>query len=326
MPWPTPVFVSPWLLSSFVDMARRMLCHARQAVAVSALAVGAAKGIRPKFSPGASMKHLKEILREVRRGIVIAAGMAAVGVSGTSAADPITFLPSASDLEIVFVDREIVITGAGQMLFGIFNITAITNLTGTQTYWAGNGLSDGTQLVGFFTGLISEADQTGGTGLSFTGGTFTIYDVPNGQYQPGAAPNTQDFAALLCGGACPATWLSGIFVPGVNDSIGGDATLQAAIASTNVAAGDGFLSVTGGANLAFFDTNGFTFANFGPADLSLRSNFSLAGGGLCSVEQSSGWFVCSNDPITARTVPEPATLLLLGGGLIGLALSRRRSH
>ena len=185
------------------------------------------------------MKPLKQILKDVRRGIAIVAGAAAVGLTGTVAADPITFLPSATDLQIKFQNREVQIVSFGQELFGIFNITSITNSLGTVTFWSGNGVSDGTQLVGFFENLTAIPDQTGGGGLSFIGGDFVIYDVTNGLYSPTTTPNIKNFANQLCGGVCPTPWLSGDFVAGINDSLGptGDATLQAAIASTNVQAG-----------------------------------------------------------------------------------------
>lgn len=268
--------------------------------------------------------------RSALNGIASCMAAALVGWVGVANADPISFLPANSDLSIKFVDREKEITGLGQELFGLVNITQFNNFDSSITFWNGNGATDGFQLVGYFEGLTSIADQTGGTGLSFTGGHIVLYLVPNGQYSPGTSPNTKDFADQLCGGACPAPWLTADFVAGINDALGptGDATLQAALAATNVQAGFGYLSVTGGTNAAFFDTNGFTFTNFDPADISLRSNFVLANnlpGSQCTTTTSNGWGVCSDDPLNARTaVPEPGILALLGIALFGFGFARRR--
>ena len=131
------------------------------------------------------------------------------------------------------------ITQNGQQLFGIFNITQITNSTGSTTFWNGNGASDGTQLVGFFTGFTAVIPGLAGQ-VDFTGGQFVVYDVPNGSYNTLVAQNS-DPAILanrlqqLCGGvSCPAPWVTGNFVPGILDSIGNTTiTLDAALAPTS---------------------------------------------------------------------------------------------
>jgi hypothetical protein len=261
-----------------------------------------------------------------RRTLAVAVAAGAIGFAGAAYSDPINYIPPGSDFSIKFVDREIQIVRFGQELFGLFNITQINSGDSSTTFWNGNGATDGTQLVGFFEGLISEPDQTGGTGLSFSGGHIALFSVPNGTYSPGTNPNTKDYLNQLCGGSatCLANpWLTADFVPGINDALGptGDATLQAAFAATNVQAGFGYLSVTGGANGPVFDTNGFSFVNFPNADLFLRSNFVLANPQTCTF--NNGWQVCSDDPIIGARIPEPGTLLLLGLGALALGAIRR---
>lgn len=262
-----------------------------------------------------------------RRTLAVAVAAGAIGFAGAAYSDPINYIPPGSDFSIKFVDREIQILRIGQELFGIFNITQINSGDGSTTFWNGNGATDGTQLVGFFEGLIAGPDQTGTpTGISFTGGHLELFNVANGTYSPSTSPNTKDYLNQLCGGSatCLANpWLTADFVPGINDIFGptADATLQAVFATTNVNAGFGYMSVTGGTNGAVFDTNGFAFNNFPNADFFLRSNFVLATPQTCFF--NNGWQVCSDDPIIGARIPEPGTLLLLGLGGLALGAIRR---
>jgi hypothetical protein len=101
--------------------------------------------------------------------------------------------------------------------------------------------------------------------------------------------------------------------------------LQAAFAATNVQAGFGYIGVTGGTNFARFDTNSYTFTNFGPADLYLRSNFVIPTTQTCT--NDNGWQICSDDPVIGKTpegVPEPNTLALLGLAALAGGMVRRK--
>ena len=62
----------------------------------------------------------------------VAAAAALVCVTWSANADPISFIPSNTAVSIKFVDREIQITGLGEQLFGILDITQIKARTGPR--------------------------------------------------------------------------------------------------------------------------------------------------------------------------------------------------
>jgi hypothetical protein len=276
-----------------------------------------------------------------RTALAIGIAAGAIGLAGGAMADPINFLPTNTNFKLKFSNEEIQIVQSGQELFGIFNINAITDTTGSVNYWTGNGVSDGTQLVGFFTGLISVIPGPGGPqSVDFTGGSFAVYDVANGDYDTTANQNLDpaiqaNREAQLCGGvACPTPWLTGLFAPGILDP-NMLITLDAALAPTSplTAKGTGYLSVGTnafgtGTNNAAFDSNAYTFSANPPADMLLLSEFSLCPSSTTPACSAADWQVRSDDPIFARrvTVPEPGTLLLLGlGGLLFGAIRRNKS-
>ncbi|MDA8092974.1 MAG: PEP-CTERM sorting domain-containing protein [Betaproteobacteria bacterium] len=260
-------------------------------------------------------------IKALRKPLAAALLLGGLVLAGEALADPASFLPSASPIVFKYNNNETLITGAGQTLTGIFSITQITNPLGSTTYWAtGSPAFDNTLLTGVFTGLISNA-PTGtspNVNITFTGGTLDVYNVPVGSYVPTSPGDPID--SQICGGACPAPWLTFNFTPGIVPSEPTTTLSSTVTSATAPLTGSGFgeLTLTGGTAAAHFNKL-----------FSLNSNISScpgpAGTGYAVLCGSAGsWPVVSFDPVTGTTVPEPGTLFLMGAGLLGIPLVRRR--
>lgn len=84
----------------------------------------------------------------------------------------------------------------------------------------------------------------------------------------------------------------------------------------------GLISVTGGNAFANFNTNSKAdvLGNVGDLTFTASSQFNIPGGGSSKISAvSTGEFQGDT-----KAVPEPATIALLGGALLGLAATRRR--
>jgi len=273
------------------------------------------------------MKAINETLKQLRRGIGIATAVAALGFASTAVADPVNFLPAGADVIFKFNDLEPVLPTTVGAPVGptIFTITTISAPSGTPIYWA-SGISDGMMLVGVVSGQTVQTitPNGGGFDITLTGGTINVYLVPLGSYvptSPGASIPSQ-ICGGPSGGVCPAPWLTLNLVPGIVPTIPGSTEFVNVNSLTVPLTGSGFanLVVTGGTATTRFPVGSIASENFNFSSCPGTGAFAI----LCT--QAGTWPVVSFDPVTSRTVPEPATLLLLGLGVLGAAVVRRRSQ
>lgn len=249
------------------------------------------------------MKHLKKVL---------AAAAATMAMSGSALAnspiniDGVVWTPgpfNAFSLDV----NQIINGGTGE----VTGYGAITQINGVTNFCSGCALIFSFNSFTPFGAVTLPSFTGGGTTIGYTGGVVNVYATTNATAVADAAANAVT-AADLAAAAMPGGSKDFLNLTGHPTGVNGISFTGTANPITGWLTGGGSLDVMGGDAANNFNTN--TIPN--GADISFSETFTEYTPDLLNAI-GTGTF-------HSYTIPEPASVAMVGLGLLGLAMSRRR--
>jgi hypothetical protein len=276
-----------------------------------------------------------------RNTLIAAALGGAMGLPGAASAltiDGITFEAGAILETIDLFEGKSTggaITAIGDELIGIGIVNRILD-SGNNVLWQ-NG-DNGRELTIYFRNYIAQNFSTAAVPLvigvdtiSFSGGIVEIYSdsTPNfsaaGTLAQGIASASDGNLWLSLAGSPTGGIFNGqaITLTSVGTRNGNAGT---PFTFANNLAGQGLLDVTGGLAGAYFDTNTFGCDGSAGAPCPNDADKAFTSSGQLPLVPGSAWaFRGTGEVQDFAVIPEPGTLALLGAGLMGVGLRRRKA-